>query len=433
MPGAIVKYKLQYSVKAEVFAKIGSSHVKRRIVTFLIPFLLLPATAPAQKKKKKGTDEDGLYPPVILDDSKKKKPEPTQTLPPPRELPTAVAGATDRLSFQVSPLSGKGLLSQQTREALRALQRSANGATILKLRAFVAGSGDMRRIGEIVGELWTDRRTPLPALSVVQTGGLPLEGAQVAIESIVESHRPVNPNGVAFLAGQPGDSVSQSIGKLEGILKQASIENSEMLQVTCYVRSLDESRDAPGIVAQRFPHAAFNYVQMQREYVAPVAECEGIARAQQPVSAVKFMLPAAAGYSQIVIVSAPKLVFSSTQLAFGGQEGDIRLAFERLGKSILPLNARLDSVAMSHIYLTQRGLADTLRTVRAQFYSRVSPPASTMLPIESLPSLDAYLGVDVVAVPDMNPQSALLRSVRDSVHDETFRGVAQIEERITRY
>lgn len=372
--------------------------MKRRILFFLIPFLLLPAAAPAQKKKKKGTT-DGLYPPVILED-KKKKPEITQTLPPPRELPSAVSGATDRLIFQVSPLSPRGLLSQQTRDALHALQHSANGATILKLRAFVAGSGDMRRIGELIGELWTDRHTPLPALSVVQTGGLPLEGAQVVIESIAEGHKPVNPNGIAFLAGQPGDNLDQSLGKLEGALKQAGMQNADMLHVTCFVRSLDESRDAQRLIAQRFPDAALNYVQMQREYVLPVAECEGAARAHEPASAVKFMMAAPAGYSQAVIVSVPKLVFSSTQLAFGSQEGDIRLAFERLSKSIMPLNARLDTVAMSHVYLTSRRMTDMLRSVRAEFYSKTSPPASTMLPIEGLPSLDASLGVDVVAVAD---------------------------------
>jgi len=373
--------------------------VKRRILLFLIPFLLLPATAPAQQKKKKGATDEGLYPPVILED-KKKKAEVTQTLPPPRELPSAVSGATDRLIFQVSPLSGKGLLSQQTRDALRALQRSANGATILKLRAFVAGSGDMRRIGEIIGELWTDKHTPLPALSVVQTGGLPLEGAQVIIESIAEGHRAVNPNGIAFLAGQPGDRLDQSLGNLEGTLKQAGIDNPAMLHVTCFVRSLDESRDAQRLMTQRFPNAAVNYVQMQREYVLPIAECEGVARASESASPVKFMLPAAPGYSQVVIVSAPKLVFSSTQLAFGTQEGDVRLAFERLRKSITPLNARLDAVAMSHVYLISRRLTDMLRTVRSEFYSTTSPPASTMLPIEGLPSLDASLGVDVVAVAD---------------------------------
>ena len=388
-------------------ANIDASDVKRRIIVFLIPFLLLPAAAPAQKKKKKGATDDGLYPPVILDE-KKKKAEVTQTLPPPRELPSAVAGSTDRLVFQVSPLSGKGLLSQQTRDALRALQHSAGGSTILKLRAFVAGSGDMRRIGEIVGELWTDHHAPLPALSVVQTGGLPLEGAQVIIESILEAHKLVNPNGIAFLAGQAADNLDESLGKLEGALKQARMDNTDMLHVTCFVRSLDENREAQRSIAQRFPNAALNYVQMQREYVPPAAECEGAARAHESAGGVKFMLPAPAGYSQVVIVSAPKLVFSSTQLAFGNQEGDMRLAFERLGKSIMPLNARLDGVAMSHVYLISRRLTDTLRSVRAEFYSKTSPPASTMLPIEGLPSLDASLGVDVVAIADYSVNARLV-------------------------
>jgi len=381
------------------FAKIAYADLNRRIVLLLIPFLLLPAAAPAQKKKKKNTEVDGLYPPVVLED-KKQKPEITQTLPPPRELPSAVSGETDRLIFQVSPLSGRGLLSQQTRDALHALQRSAHGATILKLRAFVAGSGDMRRIGDLIGELWTDKRTPLPALSVVQTGGLPMEGAQVVIESIAEEHRIVNASGVAFLAGQQGGSVDESLSKLSGALKQAGMEDSDMLHVTCFVRWLDENRDAQHVLSQRFPNASVNYVQMQREYVSTAAECEGVARAREAASPVKYMMPAPAGYSQVVIVSAPKVVFSSTQLAFGQQPGDIRLAFERLQKSIAPLNARLDTVAMSHIYVVSRGLTDTLRTVRSEFYSKTSPPASTMLPIESLPSLDASLGVDVVAVAD---------------------------------
>ena len=81
----------------------------------------------------------------------------------------------------------------------------------------------------------------------------------------------------------------------------------------------------------------------------------GLARAREAASPVKYMMPAPAGYSQVVIVSAPKVVFSSTQLAFGPQPGDIRLAFERLQKSIAPLNARLDTVAMSHIYVVARG------------------------------------------------------------------------------
>lgn len=371
--------------------------MKRRILLLLIPLLLLPAAAPAQRKKKKATDEDGLYPPVILDD-KKKKTEATQALPLPRELPSAVSGETDRLIFQVSPLSPRGLLTQQTRDALRALQRSAHGATIVKLRAFVAGSGDMRRIGDLIGELWTDKRTPLPALSVIQTGGLPLEGSQVIIESIAEEHRTMNPGGIAFLSGQPADSLDQSLGKLETALKHAGMDNSNMLRVTCFVRWLDENKDAQRRISERFPNAAVNYLQMVREYVPPVAECEGTARAPERALPAKPAMLGATGYSQVVVVSAPKLVFSSTQLAFGTQEGDVRLAFERLQRSIMPLNARLDTVAMSHIYLISRRLAETVQGVRLTHYSKTSPPAGTTLPVESLPSLDASMGVDVIAV-----------------------------------
>ena len=106
--------------------------------------------------------------------AKKKKEEATQTLEAPKEPPAAVTAETSRLIFQVSPLSAKGLLSQQVRDALKALLKSANGATIVKLRAFVAGSGDLRRVQAIAGEIFTERRLPLPALSVVQVGALPL-------------------------------------------------------------------------------------------------------------------------------------------------------------------------------------------------------------------------------------------------------------------
>jgi len=355
--------------------------VKRGTLFVFVLFLLLPAQAPAQKKKK-STDE-GMPPPVILED-KKKKTEPTQTLPPPRELPTAVEGATDRLIFQISPLSNKGLLSVQTRDALHALQRLAHGATILKLRAFVAGSGDMRRISDLIGEVWSDRHTPLPALSVIQTGGLPLEGAQVVIESIAEEHRPMNANGLLYLSGQPAGSLDESLSKLE---KAAPVASSEMLRVTCFVRSLDENRDAQRIISGHFPNASLNYVQTQREYLPPIAECEGVARTPAGFTA------AGTGF---FAVNAPKLVLSATQLSFGTQEGDVKLAFDRLERTLAPFEVQLASVAMTHVYVMSRGMSDKVRAIRPDLFQG---KASTIVQVEGLPSLDATLGVDVVAVP----------------------------------
>ena len=62
---------------------------------------------------------------LIAAPQRKKKEEQTQTLQLPRELPAAVVGDTRRLTFHVTPLSARGLLSQQIRDALKAVARDA--------------------------------------------------------------------------------------------------------------------------------------------------------------------------------------------------------------------------------------------------------------------------------------------------------------------
>jgi hypothetical protein len=135
--------------------------------------------------------------------AKKEEPEITQVLEVPKDPPSAVIVQTERLVFHVSPLSAKGLLSQQIRDGIKALWSANHGAQIVKIRAFVAGSGDMRRVPAIVSEMFTEKRLALPAVSVVQVGGLPLDGAQVVLESIAMEKKVGNPNGIAFVAGQP--------------------------------------------------------------------------------------------------------------------------------------------------------------------------------------------------------------------------------------
>src|SRR5262245_20285742 len=100
------------------------------------------------------------------DGAKKKKEEETQTLVVPKDPPQAVVADTRRLVFHVTPLSAKGLLSQQVRDALKALGRLSGSASVVKIRAFVAGTGDVRRVRDIVSETFTDRKQSVPALSV---------------------------------------------------------------------------------------------------------------------------------------------------------------------------------------------------------------------------------------------------------------------------
>src|SRR5580693_4220434 len=125
---------------------------------------------------------------VVLFAAKKKNPDDiTQTLDLPKDPPMVAVGESRRLIFQISPLSAKGLLSQQTREALKAILKANGGMPVIHIRAFVAGSGDLRRVPQIVSEVFREKKLPLPSVSVVQAGGLPLENAQVVIEAVSQA------------------------------------------------------------------------------------------------------------------------------------------------------------------------------------------------------------------------------------------------------
>src|SRR5947208_2718639 len=170
--------------------------------------------------------------------AQKKKKEITQTLQLPRDLPTVAIGETRRLTFHVTPLSAKGLLSAQVRDALKALARDTGGNTVLRIRAFVAGSGDLRRVRDLVSETFTDRKQPLPALSLIQSGGLPLEGAQVVLEAIAAGRKDVNPGGLVFVPApiaeseSPLDPVAPLVAKsIEGLKSDLSSAGSASADV----------------------------------------------------------------------------------------------------------------------------------------------------------------------------------------------------------
>jgi len=363
--------------------------LSRTLLLVAILFALLAGSMFAQSNKK--LDPDAGYIPVVAPEDKKKKKgdEVTQALAAPPELPAAVTAETGRLTYQVTPLSSKGLLSQQTRDALKALLKSNHGP-IAKLRAFVAGSGDLRRVGEIVGEMFQEKHLALPALSVAQVGALPLEGAQVVIEATEVDRKIVKPNGVAFLAGQPAASVQKSLDQLKRLLASAASEPSDALAVTCIVSSLEDQPNTGELLATSFPSAAIDYVQMQRGPVTPEANCEAVAR----------LRTLGAGNSQVALVASPQVVITGTQLAFGNQDSDFKLAFERLEKTLTAAKASSAGVVRAHLYVTASGLSTRVLAVQSAKVGAVQTPAATLVPVESLPSLDAVFGIDVIAVPE---------------------------------
>ena len=344
---------------------------------------------------------------------KKKKEELTQTLQLPKELPGAVVGDTRRLTFHLTPLSAKGLLSQQIKDALRAVARESGNETVLHIRAFVAGSGDLRRVRDLVSEFFTEHHQPLPSLSLIQSGGLPLEGAQVVMEFIGAARKELHPSGLVFLSPQPAYSenptdplpplTTKSLALLRQTLTAAGSEPADVLRVSCFFSSLENLAASREQVQAAFPRAALNFVQTERAPSRAMAACEAVAGLTWNTGTALHMLnaeglPALPGESQAALVAAPHVVLTGTQVSFGYEEKDARLAFERLKRVLEQAGASAHDVAYAHYYPLSPGIAAQVRKIRAEFFEAARPPAGSLLIFESLPSMDAGFAVDVVAV-----------------------------------
>ena len=338
--------------------------------------------------------------------AKPTKEEITQTLQLPKELPGAVIGETRRLTFHVTPLSTRGLLSAQVRDALKALTRETGGNPVLKIRAFVAGSGDLRRVRDLVSEVFTDRRQPLPALSLIQSGGLPLEGAQVVLEAIAAGKKEVSPLGLVFLSApiatsdNPLDPVAplaaQSLDSLKRAIKTAGSEPSDVVRVTCFLSSLENLAATRKLVEADYPRAALNYVQTQRSPSRALAACEAVTRLRWKTGKPLYFQPEA-GEPLAALVAAQRVVLTGTQVSYGYQEANSRLAFGRLQKILEATGVSGRDVAFAHYYPLADRLAAQVRKLRTEFFAA---SAGSLLLFEGLPGMDAGFAVDVVAVKD---------------------------------
>jgi enamine deaminase RidA (YjgF/YER057c/UK114 family) len=306
--------------------------------------------------------------------AKKKNPDDiTQTLELPKDPPMVAVGETRRLMFHVSPLSAKGLLSQQTRDALKAILKANGSAQIIHIRAFVAGSGDVRRVPQIVSEILSDKKMPLPSVSVIQAGALPLENAQIVVEAVSAGKKESNPNGLMFVEGQPAAANESPASLVQKSVDQltARIGNAPALRVSCFISALGGIAALAPIVSSRFPGAAIDIVQTQRAPLQPEAVCEAVARGGN--------------------VTADRLAFSGTQVAFGAEEKAALLAFQRLDRELEEAGAAPNSIVTTSIYPVSAPVAQLARRLRK------SIGALTIIPFEGVASADAGFAIDAIA------------------------------------
>ncbi len=343
------------------------------------------------------------------DRQKKDVEPPTQALETFPEPPPAVGADLARLTFHVSPLSARGLLSQQVRDGLRALLNQAGNGTIVRLRAFVAGSGDTRRVGAILSEMLTERRRPLPALSVAQVGALPAPGVQVAMEATVEARRPVNPYGLAFFSAgeveRPGleermaPLAAELMPKLRAAIGAAGLDGGDVVRATCYLSSMADVWDVRVRVAREFPKAVTTLVQPDRAPARSTAACEVVARLRAPVGAPSRRLASEPGQPAPGVLVAPsRVVLTGGQLAFGFRDQDAQLAVERLDRSMEQVGSSLARAVHVGYYVLSRGVAELAARAVAGRSDAAGLPAAAVVTCTGLPAIDAGFAVDAIGL-----------------------------------
>jgi enamine deaminase RidA (YjgF/YER057c/UK114 family) len=322
---------------------------------------------------------------------KTEEPKP-QILPLPPELPMAIAADTDSLDFHVSPLLKAGGLSAQIRRSLNDLIRDTHGETIVKLRAFVAGAGDARRVQAEATGIFSERRLPLPALSILQVGGLGDSASQVVIEAVVSTPRVLNPNGLAFVAGQSGPTLREAFERMKQSVAAASLSPDRILTMTCFTSRIEDLEATRASVLRIFPRTAFNLVQAVRDPSSDASMCEAVGQ-----------LSAAPAQGQVVwlkgarttLAASPRLVFTGLQLTFGSFLDDAHEAFLRLHRAASALEPVEVPVEVNAYALNAYAGSALIKTT--------SFPQSTFTVqgVEGLPAVDASAGIEAVLAPNV--------------------------------
>jgi enamine deaminase RidA (YjgF/YER057c/UK114 family) len=373
----IVPAKTPVTVDDSVTAATFSS-ARRLILPLLMSALVLLVTFPLSADQKRRKDEEPK----------------TQVLPLPKEPPMALGADVESLSFRVTPLLKIGKLSAQIRDSLNELIRDARGSSVIKLRAFVAGAGDSRRVQAIVSDLFTEKKLNLPVISIIQVGALGDDAAQVVIEAVIAERRPLNPAGLAFLAGQTGPTLDASLAKLTQSLSAASLTPSAVLSVTCFSDNLGDYRQHVAQANAIFSKASINLVQSQRQPGGARTTCEAVARSHEGDSSTQISV---LGPARVTLIPGrSRLVFTGLQLAFGGYLDDANSALKNLRKFSEAASGNFGQIALLDVYSLSGEATSALRKTASKF--DVPGSTITIQQIEGLPSLDAALGMEAIMV-----------------------------------
>jgi enamine deaminase RidA (YjgF/YER057c/UK114 family) len=250
----------------------------------------------------------------------------------------------------------------------------------------------------MVSEMFTDKKLPLPVLTIVQVGGLGEESSAVVIEAISAERKPVNPNGLVFISGETGSSLQASLAQVSEKSKSAGLAAGDVVSATCFTSRLNDYAGMHAAMAAAFPQASLNLLQALRDPMDSHTTCEAVGRIPSGDAKTGSSLPPG---SRIAIVTAPQVVFTGLQLSFGTFLDDADSALSRLSRDAEAAHANLRSAVSFNAFSLSPAAVSALQKTMTKF--NLPANALTVQPVEGLPSLDAALGMEAVLVPAGTP------------------------------
>lgn len=305
----------------------------------------------------------------------------------------ALEAETASLDFHISRLLRTGGLGAQIRQSINDLIRDTRGETIVKLRAFVAGAGDARRVQAEAATMFTEKKLPLPTISVLQVGALEDEPAAVVIEAVVNTRKVVNPSGLAFFTGQTGRTYDEAAERLQTSAKAVSVDAQHMLRCTCFTSRIENASRLRAALRAAYASAAINIVQPLRDAPGEETLCEAVAQLTRPPAESTLVL---AKNARVTLVNSPKLVFTGLQLTFGNFLDDAQEAVLRLQRAASAVEPVESPVEVNAFALDASAGSAVRKKMNA-----VPLSTFTVQTVEGLPSLDATAGIEAILAPNV--------------------------------
>jgi enamine deaminase RidA (YjgF/YER057c/UK114 family) len=314
---------------------------------------------------------------------------------------SSIAAETARLIFRAAPLRG-GTLQQQVAGALKDIKSLGR---VVKVRAFVTPSADATVVDAAIRRAFPAKEAPVVGL--VQIAKLPDPGELVLLEGVTESKQMENPNGLVFISGQltqepAGATVASLVARpaanLKSIAAGLNLEGSDFLRVTCFASSVEDAVQVQALVSGTFPFASVSVMQIQKAPANSFVECDAVVRARgKAPEGVRLVNPNSVAFAQAAVVTAPRVIFTSTFGSSSSDDAGVRAAFAKLKGALEAGGSTMDRVLYAYAYPGDQAMLDRYRALRFEYFVRTTAPASTNLVFEGAAA--TKLGVDAIAMP----------------------------------